>query len=128
MKEELELLFKNLYEGKLIFHERVTILCDLIKYELNSEGFSVTLKSIKPLNMVSSNQVRIYNYIDSKSTFSVGSTFEFGDYKILNNKKIGRPYCPYSIWLDPVLVRNVCYMSEQDLKENLSNLLWWTKE
>lgn len=124
MKEELELLFNNLYDGKLIFHERVTILCDLVKYELNSERFNVTLKSIKPLNMESSRQVKMFNYIDSKPTFSVGSTFEFGDYKILNNKKIGRPYCPYSIWVDPVLIRKVCNMSEKELKESLSDLLW----
>jgi len=104
IKGGLELQFKNLFENKLIFHERVTILCELVNYELKEDRFSVELKAIKALVNESEGQNRMYQHITSKPTFTVWSTYTLGNYKIFDGKKIGMPYCPFLIFADSAVV------------------------
>lgn len=124
IKEQLELLFTNLFEKQLIFHERVTILCELVAFELKDDRFSVELKAIKALNKTNEGQNRMFEHITSKPTFTVCATYTMGDYKILNGKKIGRPYCPFILFADPIIVEKIGKLSGQELAENISDLMW----
>lgn len=124
IKEGIKLLFDNLFENKLIFHERVTILCELMKYELKDDRFSVELKAIKALNNNSEGKNRMYQHIISKPTFTVWSKYTLGDYKIFDGKKIGMPYCSFDIFGDITIVEKVCQMSDTEIDDNLYSILW----
>lgn len=123
MKEEFESIFNSLYESKVIFHERVTLLCEVVKYDLQTERFSVELNVIRPLKNTRPYENRMLKHITSKQTFTVGSTYKFAEVGILENKKIGRPYCPYTIWTDATLVEHISKLSGEDLKKHLQELL-----
>ena len=124
MKNEFELLFNNLFERKLIFHERATSLCELVNYKLKEDRFKVELKFIKLLSKLKPIESDLFVKSKTSKTFTVGSIYEFSNRKILNNKKIGRPYCPYTIWCDPVFVKTICQMNEYELEKDLWDLLW----
>ncbi len=124
MNTEYKELLDRLYEGKLIYHERVTILCELIKYELMADSFKLELKAIKPLHNEFDFQNAIYKYIISKPTFEVSSPYEVAYNKVLNGKKIGIAYCPFTIWADPVLVEKVSKLTDEELNVQLHDLIW----
>jgi len=49
MKNSLQIIFNSLYQKKVIFHERITLLCEVVNYDLLRESFNVELKVIQPL-------------------------------------------------------------------------------
>lgn len=124
IKEGLGIYFKNLFENKLIYHERVTILCELVKCELKEEKFSVELKAIKALGDMSEVQNRMFQHITSKPTFTVSATYILGSRKIINGKKIGRPYCPFLIFAEATVVEKICMMNDKEIEDNLYSMLW----
>lgn len=124
IKQQLEALFNNLFENKLIFNERVTILCELVKCELHDDRFKVELKPIIALDNNRDYRNRMYKHITSKPTFTVSATYTFGNYKIFNGKRIGRPYCPFVIFADPTMVEKVCKLMSTEIPEDIFDLLW----
>ena len=124
MNTDYKELFDNLYENKLIYHEKVTILCEVVSYELKEDSFKIELKVVKPLHNEFDYQNRIFNYIISKPTFEVSSPYEFGGKKVINGKKIGISYCPFTIWADPLLVEKVSKLNDDELHIQLHDLLW----
>ena len=124
-KELFESLFTDLYENKVIYHERVTMLCEVIRYEVTEEGFDVWLNWIKPLYLGD-----FYpEYLDTHEEIHLGAAFVVGngDFSLYDGHRIGRAYCPFSLWTDKGLVETVAKMSAEELESNLSNLLWKRK-
>lgn len=124
MKEELEVLFNNLFEKKVIFNESFTILCEFVKIDLQGDRFYVELKPIRLLIDIQKKHNNFLNWVKSKPTFIVGSIYLHQGHKIYNGKEIGRPYCPYTIWTEPTLVEKVSKMSVDELENDIWRLLW----
>ena len=123
MNTEFKELFDNLYEGKLIYHERVTVLCELVNYELKEDSFKLELKVTKPLHNEFDYQNAIYKSLISKPTFEVSSPFEFANKKVLNGNKIGIPYFPFFIFADPILVEKFSKLTNEEINIQLNDLL-----
>ena len=124
-KEIFESLFSDLYENKVIYHERVTMLCEVIRYEVTEEDFEVWLNWIKPLYLGDFHP----EYLDTHEEIHVGAAFVVGngDFSLYDGHRIGRAYCPFSLWTEKGLVETVAKMSAEELEANLSNLLWKRK-
>ncbi len=124
MKDNLQIIFNSLYQKKVIFHERITLLCEVVNYDLLHESFNVELKVIQPLGNTRPYKNRMLEKITSKPTFTVGATYQYAGVDILQDKKIGRPYCPFTIWADAKLVETVSKLNNEELQKNLQELLW----
>ena len=123
-KELFENIFTNLFENKIIYHERVTVFCEVDKYEVTEKGFQIWLKPVKPLIKLVGFRERSYSRLVEKKVFSLSSTFEFGNSTLFNGKMIGRPYCPFILWPNKELVEEVSQLNEVELTEKIYNLLW----
>jgi hypothetical protein len=125
-KTLFEHLFSNLFENQIIYHERVTMLCKVVQYDVTEEGFEIWLTPIKPLMELKSFREVFYNRLVEKGVFTLSSTFKFGDddSQLYNGKSIGRPYCPFTLWPDKDLVAAVAQMDEAELGPYLNKMLW----
>lgn len=122
---QLESLFTNLFDNKVIYHERVTLLCDVDMYRITEGDFRVWLKPVKPLYLGYQNRrERMYKYLVEKKIFSLGSALRADYGKLFDGKRIGRPYCPYTLWASKELVERVSKMNDQELDEHLYDMLW----
>jgi hypothetical protein len=124
MKEKFKILFNKLYDNKVVYHERISILCEVVSFELNEEDFQVELKYVKNLNDLRSYQRNMLNRITSRPSFTVGSSYFFQGKEILNDNIIGRHYCPYIIWADSDMVKLISEMNDDELRLNLKKILW----
>lgn len=124
MKEELEKQVNNLFEGKIIYNESFTILCEFVKIDLKEDKFFIELKPIRLLIDIKKQHNNFLNWVKSKPTFRVGSVYQLDNRKYFNGKKVGGPYCPYTLWTDPIFVEKVSKMSEEELEEDIWGLLW----
>ncbi len=125
-KEVFEYLFNNLFENKIIYHERVTILCEVNRFEVTEKGFEIWLTPLKPLMNLKGFRQIFYNKLVDKKVFSLGATFEFGDSntKLFDGKMIGRPYCPFMLWPIKEMVEKISSLEGEALKEEISKLYW----
>ena len=123
-KEVFEYLFNNLFENKIIYHERVTILCGVVSFEVTEKGFEIWLKPLKPLMKLSGVREIFYNRLVEKKIFTLGATFEFGDSKtkLFDGKTIGRPYCPFMLWPIKEIVEKITNLEGEALKEEIKKL------
>lgn len=117
---EYKRLFDNLYEGKLIYHERVTMLCELVNYELTDDSFRIELKAIKSLNIEYDYQQRIFDNLTSKSTFEISGPFKFNNKISLKGNTIG---CGFLIFADPIIVKQISLSTEEKISAIVYNLL-----
>ena len=120
---EYKKLFDNLYEGKLIYHERVTMLCELVNYKLETDRFCLELKPIKQLNNEYELQSIMFHNFLSKPTFEISAPYTLGERTVLNDKKIGIAYCGFVIYADPLIVEKGSKMSESELSVYIEKLL-----
>ncbi len=123
-KEVFEYLFNNLFENKIIYHERVTILCEVDRFEVTEKRFEIWLKPLKPLMKLSGFRENFYNRLLEKKIFSLGASFEFGDTntRLFDGNKIGRPYCPFMLWPLKEMVENINKLEGEALNEEISKL------
>ena len=125
-KEIFEYLFTNLFENKIIYHEKVTMLCEVDSFEVTEKGFEIWLKPLKPLMKLSGFRENFYNKLVEKKIFSLGATFEFGNSKtkLFDGKTIGRPYCPFMLWPIKEMVEKISKLEGQALNDEVSKLFW----
>ncbi len=121
-KELFESLFSDLYENKVVYHERVTMLCEVIRYEVTEDGFDIWLNWVKPLYL----SILHPRYLDTREQIHLASAFRVGEdsFRLYDGHSIGRQYCPFTLWTDPETVESVCRMSEEELETDLHTLLW----
>ncbi len=121
-KELFESLFSDLYENKVIFHERVTMLCDVVRYEVTDKRFDIWLNWVRPLFL----GIFEPRFLETHEEIHLSATFEFGpyDWQLYDGHSIGQAYCPFTLWTDKKTVETVCKMSKEELEASLSNILW----
>ena len=103
-------LKEHLYEDYAIYHERVTLLIRLTKFEIGEIGVRFNGKIIKPLDQKYADSNGLYKHMLERDYIAFSATYLFRNedhYPLVKGSKIGRPYCPFTLWLDPELVRFV---------------------
>ena len=127
-KELFESLFSDLYQNKVIYNERVTMLCEVVRYEVTDEGFEIWLNWLKPLYLGPFHPV----YLDTHEEINLGAAFllegAFGvdetAFRLYDGHCISRPYGQFILWTGRETVEAVCKMSDEELETNLHDLLW----
>lgn len=109
-------LFNNLYDNKVIYHERITSLLRLENIIITDEGFNAIAKRIKLLVEPTNNVQRI---IASKSSWTVGASW---GWLCLDESGYLKTYSGWKIWADPELVKKVEELANNNNFEEALNL------
>jgi hypothetical protein len=121
-KEQFDRLFSSLFENKIIYHERITVLCKVNKYEATEDRFEVWLRPLRPLFL--SNFEHMYHRLLENGEFCLGAVFDFNGWRLFDGKRIGHPYCPFTLWPTTEVVQRICRLTEPIPAEMVHRLLW----
>lgn len=121
-KELFESLFSDLYQNKVIYHERVTMLCEVVRYEVTNEQFDIWLDWLRPLYLGPFDP----EYLHTREEIHLGAAFQVNEdaFRLYDGHKIGDPYSPFILWTDKETVKAACNMTDEELKTDLHDLLW----
>lgn len=114
--------FNNLYENKVIYHERVTMIVRLEDLEVNEEYFKAT--AIRE-RFIIENPIRREKFKNSKffKQWTFKGCWQYATYSE-NPFCIGKPYASFKIWTEPALVKHVEKLVNQEDFEEIENILW----
>lgn len=96
--KEFSPLFRNLYENKVVYHERFTYIAQLQKIELTPEGFSA--KAIPHLLIEKGNRMDAFY---PQKPWGIGANWKY----LRLSKSVLVPYSGWLMWCDPGLTRKV---------------------
>lgn len=121
IKTQLEALKASLYKGYAVYHERITFLVQITMFECLEDRVNFKAKVIKPLDKgyAETQFERLYKSFLNRSEFSFSATYLFGPNggtSILKGNELGRPYCPFRLWLDPELAQFVSENNDEITK------------
>jgi hypothetical protein len=123
----LTALKNELFCNRAIYHERVTLLIEFIEFEINDTRVNFKAKIIKPLNQAHAQQNNLYKHMLTKDCIKFSSKYNWpgnSDMGILKGSKLGRPYCPFTLWLDPSLTEFVSTNEDMVIKKISAKILW----
>jgi hypothetical protein len=129
---EFQKLKNNLFNNLAVYHERVTLLIELTEFEILKTQVNFKGKIIKPLDFEAVKNSRFYEYVTTNKEISLGASYLFGEKDtnpLIKGTTIGRPYCPFVLWLDPELTKFVLENEDEITKLIPSYILWnkdWT--
>ena len=108
-------IFENLYENKVIYHERVTSIVRLENIILNPELFEATAIRVKLFEPIS----KSLTHFASINKWTIGANWSF-----LTMDNAGRlhPYSGWLMWTDPELVKRVEVLVGENRFEEARNL------
>lgn len=129
IRSELETLKANLFYNHAIYHERITLLIQILRFDILEASVNFKAKIIKPLNRIQAEKNRLYLSMIAKNEITFGASYFFSDFDnpILNGTKLGRPYCRFTLWTDPVLVEFVMKHDDEVTKQ-IPPLILWDKD
>ena len=99
-------LFKNLYENKIVIHDRITCIAELEKIEILPDYFSAFVKPkiFIPTGTPSDrHQEKIFEKM--KKGWTAGCKWEY--MRIIGTSLCSSPYAAWSIWVDAKKVQRV---------------------
>lgn len=120
-------IFGNLYSNKIVFHERITVFCEVVECSFNNDILTLKLKVIEPVVEVKAYLRHFYETLKNKEYFQVSTRFNENRFLELDKQKINAPYCPFSIWANYDLVKKVCELKEQGREQEIYETLWEKK-
>jgi hypothetical protein len=129
-QNEFQLLKNNLVDSYVIYHERVTLLLQLILFEIQETRVNFKAKIIKPLDKTRAEENNLYRHMISKEEISFSTSYIFGKddtSSLLKDKKLGRAYCPFTLWLDPELSKFVLE-NEDDITKQIPKYILWDED
>lgn len=129
-KIEFQFLKENLIDNYVIYHERVTLLLQLTLFEIQETRVNFKAKIIKPLDKIRAEENNLYRHMISKKEISFGASYQFGKdntNSLLKNKKLGRAYCPFTLWLDPQLSEFVLE-NEDEISKQIPKYILWSED
>ena len=129
-KVEFQKLKDNLFENFAVYHERVTLFIQLTAFEIDETSVHFKCKIIKPLNRIHAEKNRLYQNMIAKNEITFGASYQFRNDEtdsLLNNNKIGRVYCSFTLWLDPELSKFI-YENEDAITKQIPDYILWDKE
>jgi hypothetical protein len=127
---EFESLKNNLTDNLAIYHERITLLIKLTVFEIGKNGVNFKAKILKPLNRTEAEQNILYKHMIEEDEISFSANYQFGTddkTRLLNGRKVGRPYCPFTLWLDPELAKFVAE-NEDVITKQIPEYILWSKD
>lgn len=106
-KHKFTTWLNNLYDNKIIYHERATVLATLSNVICDDNGFSATVTKEYIFYMPPTLRRRKNLLCHKLYSFEIGSTYG-SDIKFEESKqKIYGGYLPFTIWTEPSFVKNI---------------------
>ena len=113
--EALSPLFNNLYENKVIYHERVTSIIRLENIVLTPDKFEATAIRLKLFEPISNS----FKRFASLNSWTIGANWA---YLTLDKKGCLCPYSGWLMWIEPELVKKVEELTNKSNFEEARNL------
>lgn len=113
--EVLSPLFNNLYENKVIHHERVTSIIRLDNIILTPDLFEATAIRLKLFEPISNS----FKRIASINSWTIGANWA---YLTLDKGGYLHPYSGWLMWIEPELVKKVEELTKNGNFEEARNL------
>jgi hypothetical protein len=123
----LQDLKDNLYQNLAIYHERITLLVKLTKFEIGEKSVQFSAKLVKPLYAKKAVDHPMIHYFEKRGEVFLQAAYQWGDFNLVNGSKLGMPYCPFTLWLDPELTKFV-HENDDEITQNISPLILWDKD
>lgn len=98
----LQQLKDNLKDNLAVYHERITLLIKLTAFDIDDNAVNFKARIIKPLDREIAADNRLFADLGEMDEFSFGAAFS-ENHPLIRGNVIGRPYCPFRLWLDPEL-------------------------
>jgi hypothetical protein len=115
-------------QGKnAIYHERVTLLIEILAVSETNGFFRFEARVLKPLNQAHAEKSGLYKKLLQKESFEFGAKYpQAGEMMLTHFEKfkIWGPYCPFTLWFDPDLVKLVENSADEETKRIAYELLW----
>lgn len=108
-------LFNNLYENKVIYHDRVTSIIRLENIILTPDLFEATVIRLKLFEPISNS----FKRIASINSWTIGANWA---YLTLDKKGSLHPYSGWLMWIEPELVKKVEDLTNNGNFEEARNL------
>lgn len=122
----LERLFGNLYQNRIIYHERITVLAEVERFKLRENEFDLWFRPVRLLITLDHPEVaEMYERWVQRATCQIGVNFGIPDmpYYYHSTGRLSMPYGPGTIWPNYELVRQVSMLSDDNLERNVRRLL-----
>ncbi|MBS9768027.1 MAG: hypothetical protein KGV44_10890 [Flavobacteriaceae bacterium] len=120
--------FENLYENKIVYHERITRIVRLEDLEVTEEGFRAKAIQEKViLSKFQQERCRKLNTLEkvrnSPRQWTFSGTWEGA---IISEKplSIAMPYVSFVLWIEPDLVKYIEKLAEYGDDEDALKILW----
>jgi hypothetical protein len=124
----LQTLKKELVDNYAVYHERVTLLVQLTVFDIQETRVNFKAKIIKPLNKAHAETSILYKHMITKDEISFSASYLIRDSEedgpLLKNNKVGRFYCPFTLWIDPELALFVLNNEDAITKQIPAYILW----
>jgi hypothetical protein len=130
VRNEMQILKESLFDNYAIYHERVTLLIKLTEFDIQDSRVNFKAKIIKPLDKIQAEKSNLYRHMLSKDEISFSASYFFGNddrSSILKDKKLGRAYCPFTLWLDPELSK-FAFENENDITKQIPKYILWSED
>ena len=129
-RQLLEKLFGDLYENRIIYHERITVLAKVERVEVGDRVFDLWFRPIKLLYKPDIYWVEgMYERWVSSSPIQIGANFDIPDipYHYDSNGRLSMAYSSHLIWPHKEVVKEISLMTDEELKTDLRRALRETR-
>ncbi|CAN5607766.1 hypothetical protein BH24ACI3_BH24ACI3_16260 [soil metagenome] len=123
-RELLEELFSNLYGSRIIYHERITILSEVIRYEITDGEFSLWHR---PVKLLYANPVfdGMYERWKNLPHLEYGAALGIDDHPyIYQGGNLSMAYGLGVVWPGRELIEMVSNMSDDQIETDLGHIIW----
>ena len=120
----LEHLFSNLYNNTFIYHERITILSEVVRYEVTDERFTLFHRPVKLLRADAMCE-GMYERWQSYKDLEAGANLSLPDHPYIYTRgRLSMAYGPGKIWPGARRVEYISKMSDDDLVTDFNHVMW----
>ncbi|HCA58569.1 MAG TPA: hypothetical protein DEP46_11355 [Blastocatellia bacterium] len=120
----IEELFGNLYKDRIIYHERITILSEVIKTEITEKEFSLWHRPVRLLNADPVFE-GVYERWQSLKELECGFNFGTPDHPcVYACGRLSVAYSGFKIWPGAKRVEYIGNMSDEELRIDFGHVMW----
>ena len=104
---------------RAIYHERVTMLIEILDVSEKDGYYGFEARIVKPLNPEQAERSGLYKKLIQKPSFQFGTKYKpLGELSLpyIEKHKIRGPYCPFMLWFNTELVKSVENSSGEESK------------
>jgi len=117
-------LFSDLYENKIIYHSKVTLLCELLNYDLADNLLTINFKVIEPLIKVKPYQRGLYEKLKQKEQVQAKARLTFNYNHIDIEKRKLTAFGSFNIWTKFELVKTICELKIDNNEQEIFDKIW----